>query len=328
MPKPTALALTALLGLLGCVTSSIHELPWVEVRTPHFVLLSPMPEAAALELARDLVLFRSVVELATGHEIPASPVPVRVYAFGGRATYGSFALPGVAGYLTALRDGVGNAEAVRRSFGDDGGTLGHRLAQYLTRKRLSHLVIDVERFDLGTAPEVRRAAPGEVARALGWLSNELEKFGQAQGYYAAALAETPGDVRAWKLDDTIPESYAGYGATFLLKGQDAVRGQPTLEHAHRLLPSSTEVKLSLARLYARIDRLQEARELARVVSTWFHSQQQAAEIEKLLEEIEAAPTEAEVSRESLRPRSRLAPGPGTPKRPPPITLSRAPRGRS
>jgi len=95
-------------------------------------------------------------------------------------------------------------------------------------------------------------------------------------------------VASWKLDDAIPETYARYGSTYLLEGQETAKGLETLEHAHRLLPSSPEVKLLLARMYVGLGRPEEARTLALVVSTWSHSEERKEEIDELLRTIDAA----------------------------------------
>ncbi len=96
-------------------------------------------------------------------------------------------------------------------------------------------------------------------------------------------------VRSWKLDDSIPETYAGYGATYLLEGQDAAaKGRSPLEHAHAMLPSSVQIKLWLARLYARLGTSPEARELALTATTWGHSEEIAEEAQAILREVGAA----------------------------------------
>jgi Tfp pilus assembly protein PilF len=484
----SAVVLAAGVGLLGCASLPLLTRSWVEVRTPNFLILSPLPEADASELARELELFRSVVEVVTGKPIPASPVPLRVYAFDGPSSYRSFGSPGVAGYFTAsaregtvvmadwkrrdfgtqqllqheyvhfllrnrslqayppwydeglaeflstiqvrdgsveigrvperriqslgqtgwfpleevlalrnfagmsrshisafyaeswafvhylnlgrgeskpraemarylkaLRQGASNEEAVRQAFGESSATLGHKLGKYLKGRRYNFLTVGVDKFDTGAAPRSRTVGRAEVGRALGRLSNTIERFGQAQRYYQAALAEDPADVaalaglagalagrehwseaearyrvalasapddalvhldyanalharaedaeeeaerkrlalrarehyvRSWKLDDSIPETYARYGATFLLDGKDAARGREALEHAHRMLPASVEIKLDLARLCAKVGRHDEARQLALLVSTWHHSKDQDRELQELLAKLE------------------------------------------
>lgn len=479
--------LGVLFGLLGCATDPLHARRWVEVETAHFLILSPRDDAEAVELARDLELFRSVVEVVTGSKIPPSRVPVRVFAFDGLSSYRPFSIPNMAGYfigsmrqrtivlgaanfrgdhgravlqheyvhfllrnrglhayppwydegfaeflssvrvngdqvevgrplrdrirtlrhvawlsldqvlarrnfdgldpdqvaafygqswlfvhylqlgrsdanarsemtqyLAALRNGSSNETAVQRGFGTDSGNLGHLLRRYYERGQFVFLSASPTAFEAGETPRSRIASASEVARALGELSNEIERYDQAERYFDRALAENPVDSRAWvgqaralagqglgpaaqqryetalalaptdalvqldyarhlyeqarasqdpgererlarkarehyvqswKLDDQIPETFAGYGGTFLLEGQDASRGRETLEHAHRMLPSSPEIKLLLARLYMKLGRTEAARELALVVATWSHSAQAEAEVQALLEEI-------------------------------------------
>jgi tetratricopeptide (TPR) repeat protein len=482
----SAVVLAALVVSLGCASLPILEQSWVEVETPNFRILSSLPEADALALARELELFRSVVQVAIGKQIPASPVPLQVFAFDGPNSYRSFGYPEVAGYfadsaregtvviadwrrrtfgarqilqheyvhfalrnhslqayppwydeglaeflstiqvregqveigrvpepyvvsysgwvpleevlalrnfeglsswqisafyteswafvhylnlgrgesnpraeiaryLEALREGTSEEEAVRQAFGESSGTLGHKLAKYLERGRYNFVTVGVDKFDPGAAPRARALSRAEVGRALGHLSNEIERFDQGQRYYQAVLAEDPTDaaalvgladalagqdrwseadvryeaalarapddalahldyanalraraeaaddeeertrfagkarehyVESWKLDDSIPETYANYGATFLLDGEDADRGLEALEHAHRMLPASVEIKLDLARLCAEVGRRDEARQLALTVSTWHHSPDQERELQELLAKLE------------------------------------------
>lgn len=95
-------------------------------------------------------------------------------------------------------------------------------------------------------------------------------------------------VRSWKLDPSVPETYAMYGSTFLGDGQDAGRGLQTLEHAERLLPSNLDIKLLLARLYARLGRRDDARELALTVIGWGHDEETKQVARDLLAELQAA----------------------------------------
>jgi len=168
------------------------------------------------------------------------------------------------------------------------------------------------------------AANPKDPRSLVGLANALAALGrwaEADAYYERALAAGPDDavvhldignsfyfraltstdaetrgelasrarehlVESWKLDDSIPETYARYGSTYLLEGEDPSRGIETLEHAHRLLPASPEIKLSLAELYADLGRLEEAQTLTRIVSTWSHTRLQQEAIQELQRKID------------------------------------------
>ena len=92
-------------------------------------------------------------------------------------------------------------------------------------------------------------------------------------------------MRSWKLDETIPETYARYGASHLLEGEEAERGRQTLEHAHRMLPASIRIKIDLARLYAKLGRREDARALALVVATWHHDREDAERLDDLLADV-------------------------------------------
>jgi len=88
-------------------------------------------------------------------------------------------------------------------------------------------------------------------------------------------------LKSWKLDDSIPETYAMYGSTYLLSGQDTALGAETLEHAHELLPSSPEINIRLARLKLATGHPEEARQLALATAIGFHDE----EVDLLVKEI-------------------------------------------
>jgi tetratricopeptide (TPR) repeat protein len=92
-------------------------------------------------------------------------------------------------------------------------------------------------------------------------------------------------VLSWKLDDTIAETYAGYGATFLWKGQDSSRGLETLEHAHRLLPVNSDISHSLAQAYVHLDREDDARTLLARDLASSHKGDREEKLEEMLEEM-------------------------------------------
>jgi tetratricopeptide (TPR) repeat protein len=69
-------------------------------------------------------------------------------------------------------------------------------------------------------------------------------------------------VKSWKLDDRVPETYAQYGATFLLEGEDAEKGLATLRRAHELLPASVSIRSSLAQLHMKLGNEKLARRFA------------------------------------------------------------------
>jgi FimV-like protein len=95
-------------------------------------------------------------------------------------------------------------------------------------------------------------------------------------------------VRSQKLDPKRPETYAMYGATFLLEGEDPARGLETLEHAHAMLRSDLDIQLMLAQAYIQLERSTEARELLQRVVAWGHGQGQADVARGLLDELNEA----------------------------------------
>lgn len=100
-------------------------------------------------------------------------------------------------------------------------------------------------------------------------------------------------VKAWKLNDALPEIYAMYGRTFLTDNTQPEKAVEMLEEARHLLPSHLQIRLSLAQAYARAARTEDAIAAARSVLTWSHEGSDAAKhATKILEElaVDDAPT--------------------------------------
>jgi tetratricopeptide (TPR) repeat protein len=95
-------------------------------------------------------------------------------------------------------------------------------------------------------------------------------------------------VRSQKLNPELPETYAMYGSTFLIEGEEPERGLETLEHAHALLRSDLDIKMMLASLYIELDRDAEARELLQTVVAWAHGEGQADAARELLRQLDGA----------------------------------------
>jgi tetratricopeptide (TPR) repeat protein len=111
----------------------------------------------------------------------------------------------------------------------------------------------------------------DKARDEAFADDRKELLGTARRNY----------VKSQKLDPGIPETYAMYGSTYLEPGEDRSRAVKTLEHANRLLPSSTDILILLAKAYALNGREDEARELVERYVAWSHStdrEKAAAEI--------------------------------------------------
>jgi len=94
-------------------------------------------------------------------------------------------------------------------------------------------------------------------------------------------------VRAYKLDASKPEPYAIYGSTFVREGQDASEGIASLEHAHRLLPSSVDIQLILAEAYTALGRDQEARLFLVRVLNGSHDDAFSHHVRTLLERLDS-----------------------------------------
>jgi hypothetical protein len=105
-------------------------------------------------------------------------------------------------------------------------------------------------------------------------------------------------VKSWKLDDSIPETYARYGATFLLEGQDASKGVKTLEHAYALLPNAIPILIWLARAKLEVGEPNEARRLALLAYSaprygWILDAGEFEKLEKVLEVTGGLPRDSE-----------------------------------
>ena len=77
----------ALCFLLGCATKPLHELDWVEVRTPHFEIVSSLSDDETRELARDAELFHAATEFVMGTPLRPPAVPTQVSTGSLVATY-------------------------------------------------------------------------------------------------------------------------------------------------------------------------------------------------------------------------------------------------
>lgn len=83
---------------------------------------------------------------------------------------------------------------------------------------------------------------------------------------------------AWRLDDSMPETYAQYGKSFMIEGEDYRKAVGMLEQAQQRLPSSLQIRLDLARAYLGAERFDDAATAARSVLSWSHSESEAAKI--------------------------------------------------
>jgi tetratricopeptide (TPR) repeat protein len=101
-------------------------------------------------------------------------------------------------------------------------------------------------------------------------------------YLRAARSEKPADqlsylerarshyIEAWKLDDSVPEPYAMYGATFTMQGEHHEKAIEMLEEAAFLLPSNLRIRLMLAEAYAAAYRTVDAAAAAQSILSWGH----------------------------------------------------------
>jgi tetratricopeptide (TPR) repeat protein len=144
-------------------------------------------------------------------------------------------------------------------------------------------------------------AVGEIDLALEIAQDDPRIHLDAGGYYLTRALRTrnPDErkkltegarrhyARSAELQAGLPESYALYGATFLLPGEDPQGGLEALEHARRLLPASTEIELLLARVYSRTGRAALARETVVGALARAHAPWRRAEAEQILAVIDS-----------------------------------------
>ena len=103
-------------------------------------------------------------------------------------------------------------------------------------------------------------------------------------YARARKSNEPGDremylararehyVKAWKLDDSMPETYVRYGDTFVTEGRRYDYAIELFEQAESILPSSITVRMYLAGAYFKADRKEDAVTAASSVLAWSHDE--------------------------------------------------------
>lgn len=96
----TLMLVFAMATTMPASAKELWELPWIEVRSPHFIIVSAVPEERTIGLARELEDFREAVEIVTdlGHfeeRIPTTlyVLPRRVEELGFTANVSAYFLP-------------------------------------------------------------------------------------------------------------------------------------------------------------------------------------------------------------------------------------------
>jgi len=166
---------------------------------------------------------------------------------------------------------------------------------------------------LAAAPDYGPALSG-----FGDIHKLAGRFAEAQSHYERAIARDPGNenheidfaefflhrareakddgesaervaellvearrhfMQAYKRNPDNPETLAMNGATYLVDGVDAALGVESLEVAHQLLPSQTDIRLLLAKAYIAAGQREKARQQLDVLLAWAH----AGEVEEIRE---------------------------------------------
>jgi tetratricopeptide (TPR) repeat protein len=119
----------------------------------------------------------------------------------------------------------------------------------------------------------------DIAEYWHTRAEKTEDTGKRATYLARAREHY---VKAWKLDDSMPETYAQYGQTFLMENQRYDLAIEMLEQAESILPSNIRVRIMLAQAYQGANRKEEAVERARSVLAWSHDESGAAKLAREL----------------------------------------------
>ncbi|MGI9287848.1 MAG: tetratricopeptide repeat protein [Pseudomonadales bacterium] len=107
-------------------------------------------------------------------------------------------------------------------------------------------------------------------------ADRKEFLGSARNHY----------VKAWKLDDSTPETYAMYGQTYLMEGNYSMAIE-MLEEAESLLPSNLDIRLILTEAYAGAGRNEQATEAARSIVAWSHDEAVTKRVQEILAQLDA-----------------------------------------
>jgi tetratricopeptide (TPR) repeat protein len=98
------------------------------------------------------------------------------------------------------------------------------------------------------------------------MGERQEYLGRARDHY----------LKAWKLDESMPETYAMYGQTFVMEGQRYDKAIEMLEEAENILPSYIDVRLMLSEAYMGAGRQEDAIDAARSILAWSHEESDGA----------------------------------------------------
>ena len=92
-------------------------------------------------------------------------------------------------------------------------------------------------------------------------------------------------VSAWKLDQSIAETYAMFGRSYFDEGKDFAKAIEMLEEAEYRLPANTTIQIMLAEAYFAAGHSDEAKQRARSILSWIHSESELVKrLNKILSE--------------------------------------------
>jgi tetratricopeptide (TPR) repeat protein len=100
-----ALPLVFCLALAGCITTPLEERDWVRIQSQHFEVWSSLDANASMQIAVELERFRAATEFISGHTLPETTLPTRVYAFDDRGIGRPFSYRSQRSYLLTRQPG-------------------------------------------------------------------------------------------------------------------------------------------------------------------------------------------------------------------------------
>ena len=106
-----------------------------------------------------------------------------------------------------------------------------------------------------------------------------------------AFAETAREHyrRSLELEERIPETHAGLGATYLIAGEDPVLGLEPIQQARELLPASLEIALLEAELLVQLGSPESARRRANAVLARTRSEKTLRAARAIVQHLDQAP---------------------------------------
>lgn len=202
--------------MLGCASVSPYNQPFVELRTPHFILTSSLEPSATRALAEDLEVFHAGVLEALGIPLGAhDEQPTRVVAFDGRGLVRPFAIRGERASLVPSQNGLTLMIRTNCAFSQCmSPDLRHRYAHRILRDtsaRRAPLWYEEGRAQVcstidvsGSVAQIGRFAEEMARRLLNWRRSDLSRvLARRQVAFESLEKRRQFEAEAWALVHTI-----------------------------------------------------------------------------------------------------------------------------